>query len=134
MTVTDHNSTVQLRSSQFSVTVILAIFLNRIFFHIHFSVVICDFLVISSQITIVPMHVPFKIHYRNNLIDKKDSYQIPRPPSWDDRNYSYGHQLYPSGFCISIQFRFTMFGTVPLIMEDTCTYLCLCHLYLMSVS
>jgi hypothetical protein len=20
----------------------------------------------------------------------------PRPPSWDDRNYSYGHQLYPS--------------------------------------
>jgi hypothetical protein len=42
------------------------------------------------------MHVPFKIHYRNNLIDKKDSYPIPRPPSWDDRNYSYGHQLYPS--------------------------------------
>jgi hypothetical protein len=34
------------------------------------------------------------IHYRNNLIDKKDSYPIPRPPSWDDRNYSYGHQLY----------------------------------------
>jgi hypothetical protein len=31
-----------------------------------------------------------------NLIDKKDSYLIPRPPSWDDRNYSYGHQLYPS--------------------------------------
>ena len=42
------------------------------------------------------MHVPFKLHYRNNLIDKKDSYPIPRPPSWDDRNYSYGHQLYPS--------------------------------------
>jgi hypothetical protein len=42
------------------------------------------------------MHVPFKIHSRNNLIDKKDSYLIPRPPSWDDRNYSYGHQLYPS--------------------------------------
>ena len=42
------------------------------------------------------MHVPFKIHYRNNLIDKKDSYLISRPPSWDDRNYSYGHQLYPS--------------------------------------
>ena len=42
------------------------------------------------------MHVPFKIHYRNNLIDKKDSYPIPRPPSWDDRNYTYGHQLYPS--------------------------------------
>ena len=62
----------QLRSSQFSVTVILAI-------------------------TIVPMHVPFKIHNRNNLIDKKDSYLIPRPPSWDDPNYSYGDQLYPSG-------------------------------------
>jgi hypothetical protein len=42
------------------------------------------------------MHVPFKIHYRNNLIDKKDSYPIPRQPSWDDRNYSCGHQLYPS--------------------------------------
>jgi hypothetical protein len=41
------------------------------------------------------MHVPFKIHYRNNLIDKKDSYLIPRPASWDDRNYSYGHQLTP---------------------------------------
>jgi hypothetical protein len=46
--------------------------------------------------TIVPMHVPFRIHYRNNLIDKKDSYPIPRPQSWDDRNCSYGHQLYPS--------------------------------------
>ena len=42
------------------------------------------------------MHVPFRIHYRNNLIDKKDSYPIPRPRSWDDRNCSYGHQLYPS--------------------------------------
>ena len=42
------------------------------------------------------MHVPFKIHYRNNLIEKKDSYLIPRPPSWDDRNYGYDHQLYPS--------------------------------------
>ena len=42
------------------------------------------------------MHVPFKIHYRNNLNDKKDSYLISCPPSWDDRNYSYGHQLYPS--------------------------------------
>ena len=42
------------------------------------------------------MHVPFRIHYRNNLIDKKDSYPIPRPPSWGDRNCSYGHQLYPS--------------------------------------
>jgi hypothetical protein len=44
------------------------------------------------------MHMSFKIHYRNNLIDKKDSYPIPRPPSWDDRNYSYGHQLYPSEY------------------------------------
>ena len=42
------------------------------------------------------MHVPFKIHYRNNLIDKKDSYLITRPTSWDDRNCSYHHQLYPS--------------------------------------
>jgi hypothetical protein len=31
------------------------------------------------------MHVSFKIHYRNNLIDKKHSYLIPSPPSWDDR-------------------------------------------------
>ena len=44
------------------------------------------------------MHMSFKIHYRNNLIDKKDSYPIPRPPSWDDRNYSYGHHLYPSEY------------------------------------
>ena len=44
------------------------------------------------------MHVPFKIHYRNNLIDKKNSYLFPRPSSWDDRNYSYGHQLYPSEY------------------------------------
>jgi hypothetical protein len=43
----------------------------------------------------VLMHVSFKIHHRNNLIDKKDSYLIQRPPSWDDRNYGYGHQLYP---------------------------------------
>jgi hypothetical protein len=49
--------------------------------------------------SIVPMHVPFKIHYRNNLVD---SYLIPRvhvrPTFWDDRNYSYGHQLYPSDY------------------------------------
>ena len=96
--------TVQLRSSQFSATVILAIFLKSNFlFHIHFSVVICDFLVISSQITIVPMHVLFRIHYRNNLISKKNSYLIPRPPSWDDRNYSYGHQLYPSDNTVRVQ-------------------------------
>jgi hypothetical protein len=56
-----------------------------------------SFISVARQITIVPMHVPFKIHYRNNLIDKKDSYLIPRPASWDDRNYSYRHQLYPSG-------------------------------------
>ena len=62
----------------------------------HFSVVICDFLVESSYITIVLMHVSFKIHYRNNLIDKYNSYLIPRPPSWDDRTYSCGHQLSPS--------------------------------------
>ena len=42
------------------------------------------------------MHVPFRIHHRNNLIDKKDSYPIPRSPSWDNRNCSYGHQLYLS--------------------------------------
>ena len=56
-------------------------------FHIHFSVVICDFLVKSSLITIVLMHVSFKIHYRNNLIDKKNPYLISCPPSWDDHNY-----------------------------------------------
>jgi hypothetical protein len=44
------------------------------------------------------MHVPFKIHYRNNLINKKNSYLIPRSPSWDDRSYS--HQLYPSDYMI----------------------------------
>jgi hypothetical protein len=43
------------------------------------------------------------MHYRNNLIDKKDSYPIPRPPSWDDRNYSYGHQLYPSAYVTLFQ-------------------------------
>jgi hypothetical protein len=57
-----------------------------------------SFFICGCQITIVPMHVQFKIHYRNNLKDKKDSYLIPRPPSWDDRNYSYGHQLYPSEY------------------------------------
>ena len=49
------------------------------------------------------MHVLFKIHYRNNLISKKNSYLIPRPPSWDDRNYSYGHQLYPSDNTVRVQ-------------------------------
>jgi hypothetical protein len=44
------------------------------------------------------MHVSFIIHYKNNLIDKKDSYLISCPPSWDDRNYRYGHQLYPSEY------------------------------------
>jgi hypothetical protein len=42
------------------------------------------------------MHVPFRIHYRNNLIDKKDSCPIPRPPSW----ISYGHQRYPSEYAV----------------------------------
>jgi hypothetical protein len=28
----------------------------------------------------------------------KESNLIPRPTSWDDRNYSYSHQLYPSGY------------------------------------
>jgi hypothetical protein len=42
------------------------------------------------------MHV--QLHYKNNLIDKKDSYPFSCPPSWDDRNYSYGHQLYPSEY------------------------------------
>jgi hypothetical protein len=52
------------------------------------------------------------IHYRNNLIAKKDSYLISCPPSWDDRNYSYGHQIYPSDpyhfskiLCPSFQFE-----------------------------
>ena len=95
MTVTDHNSAITV-ISVFSYGHLSDFLKSDFLFHIHFSVVICDFLVISSYITIVPMHVPFKIHYRNNLIDKKDSYPIPRPPSWDDRNYTYGHQLYPS--------------------------------------
>jgi hypothetical protein len=56
----------------------------------------CHLKYIIETITIVTMHVPFRIHCRNNLIDKKDSYSIPRPPSWDDRNCSYIHQLYPS--------------------------------------
>jgi hypothetical protein len=97
MTVTDPSSAVQLRSSQFLSYGHLIDFLKSEFlFHIHFSVVICDFLVDSSSITIVLMHVSFKIHYRNNLIDKKDSYLIPCTLFWDDRNYSYGHHLYPS--------------------------------------
>ena len=63
-------------------------FKSNFLFHIHFSVVICDFLMKSSQITIVLMHVSFKIQYRNNLIDKKYSYLISCLPSWDERNYS----------------------------------------------
>jgi hypothetical protein len=57
------------------------------------------------------MHVPFRIPYRNNLIDKKDSYPIPRPPSWDDRNCSYGHRLYPSE-CISETFHICSFSMI----------------------
>jgi hypothetical protein len=41
----------------------------------------------------------------NNLINKKDSYLILRPPSWDDRNYSYGHQLYPSAYAAGPESR-----------------------------
>ena len=48
------------------------------------------------------MHVSFKIQYRNNLIDKKDSYLISCPPSWDDCNYSYGHQLYPNEYAFKM--------------------------------
>jgi hypothetical protein len=44
-----------------------------------------------------PVSLPI-IHYKNNLIDKKDSYPISCLPSWDDRNYSYCHQLYPSEY------------------------------------
>ena len=95
-------------------------FKSDFLFHIHFSVVICDFLVISSQITIVPMHVPFRIHYRNYLIDKKDSYPIPRPPSWDDRNCSYGHQLYPCDYAIDKRLYFELL--VELRHKDTWVY------------
>ena len=83
MTVTDHlfflkdDHNLQQR---FSYGHLSDFFKSDFLFHIHFSVVICDFLVISSYITIVPMHVPFKIHYRSNLIDKKESYLISRPP------------------------------------------------------
>jgi hypothetical protein len=49
MTVTDPSSAVQLRSSQFFSYSHLSDFLKSEFlFHIHFSVVICDFLVESS--------------------------------------------------------------------------------------
>jgi hypothetical protein len=80
-------------------------FKSDFLFHVHFSVVICDFLVESSEITVVLMHVSFKIHYRNNLMDKKHSYLIPRPPTWDDRNCSYGHQLYPSELWPAIEIQ-----------------------------
>ena len=68
------------------------------------------------------MHVPFKIHYRNNLIDKKDSYLIPRPPSWDDRNYSYGHQLYPSAYGKMNEYFFSV--TINLIEPKLCMNIC----------
>jgi hypothetical protein len=54
------------------------------------------------------MHVPFKIHYRNNLIDKNDSYLIPRPPSWDDRNYSYGHQPLILSISVNIMILYSL--------------------------
>ena len=99
MTVTDHIFFLKIAViSVFSYGHLNDFLKSDFLFHIHFSVVICDLLVISSQITFVPMHVPFKIHYRNNLIDKKDFYLIPDSTSaiLGDRNCSYGHQLYPS--------------------------------------
>jgi len=70
------------------------------------------------------MHVSFTIHYRNNLIDKKDSYLISCSPSWDDRNYSYGHQLYPSVYwnacthpCVLVVSILSMF--LPFICSDS---------------
>ena len=116
-------------------------FKSDFLFHVHFSVVICDFLVESSQITIVLMHVPFRIHYRDNLIDKKHSYLIPRPPSWDDRNCSYGHQLYPSvlwqfdqTFLMELQLYLTqnfLLKTVYMqVLHFKCEYLQTLHAYL----
>jgi hypothetical protein len=64
------------------------------------------------------MHVPFKIYYRNNLIDKKDSYLIPRPPSWDERNYSYGHQLYSSELLFSLVLELWYFFIFHFIMHN----------------
>jgi hypothetical protein len=66
------------------------------------------------------MHVPFRIHYRNNLIDKKDSYPIPRPPSWDDHNCSYGHQLYHSEYIAihnCIKYIDILFGAQNIFLE-----------------
>jgi hypothetical protein len=60
------------------------------------------------------MHVSFKIHYRNNLINKKGSYLISCPPSWDDRNYSYGHQLYPT---TGPKIKSYLFGIATLLTE-----------------
>jgi hypothetical protein len=66
------------------------------------------------------MHVSFKIHYRNNLIDKKDSYLhvISCPPSWDDRNYSYGHQLYPSEIHRFILWKFFLSIHITLLFYN----------------
>jgi len=49
-------------------------------------------------------------------LTKKDSYPIPRPPSWDDRNCSYGHQLYPSDDIaeINAQLAISNTHTLPL--------------------
>jgi len=46
------------------------------------------------------MHVSFKIHYRVNLIDKKDSYLISCPPSWDDRNLQLRSSALPQWICL----------------------------------
>jgi hypothetical protein len=98
MTVTDHLFLKDDRNLQqrFSYGHLSDFLKSDFLFHIHLSVVICDFLVISSYITIVPMHVSFKIYYRNNLIVKKDSYLISRPPYL-------GLQLRSSALPFSIQ-------------------------------
>jgi hypothetical protein len=63
-------------------------FKSDFLFDIHFSVVICDFLVKSSQITIVLMHLSFIIHYKNNLLNLDDGNCTV------DEVFSYGHQRF----------------------------------------
>ena len=57
---------------------------------------ICDFLVRGSWIAVVLVHVSFGMHCGGSLVDKGNSCLVSCPSSWDDRSYSYGHQLYPS--------------------------------------
>ena len=71
-------------------------FKSDFLFDMHFSVVICDFLVRSSWIAVVLVHVSFGVHDGSDLVDKGDSCLVSCPPSWDDRGCSCGHQLYPS--------------------------------------